>query len=186
MRWLSYRVFRALGWEFKGVIPDLPKMVIVGAPHTSNWDFFLFLAALHHFDLAVKYLAKDTLFRWPFGTLFRATGGIPVDRGGGGGMVTQVEQAFDSVDRMILVIAPEGTRKAAPSWKSGFLQIAERTGVPVVLAGLDYANRALTIGPKLEVGDDPRAFMDRVRAFYSDIHGLHREQQGPVRIHQEG
>ncbi|HEY6636010.1 MAG TPA: 1-acyl-sn-glycerol-3-phosphate acyltransferase, partial [Acidimicrobiia bacterium] len=121
MRWLSLRVMRALGWTIVGSLPDVPKFVIIGAPHTSNWDFFLFLGTIQHFGIRVKFLGKLSLFRWPFGWMFRKVGGIPVDRTRGGGIVAQVKQAFADADELILVIAPEGTRGAAPHWKSGFV-----------------------------------------------------------------
>ncbi|MGH3650754.1 MAG: 1-acyl-sn-glycerol-3-phosphate acyltransferase [Acidimicrobiia bacterium] len=185
MRWLSHRVMTVLGWTFLGEIPDVPKMVIVGAPHTSNWDFVLFLAALHHYDIKVRFLGKHTLFRWPFGRLFRAIGGIAVDRSRPGGIVGQVKAAFDAEDRMILVITPEGTRGAASEWKSGFIEIAETAGVPVVFAGVDGPGRTLTIGPSVEVGHDRVALMDRVRAFYADKEGLRPGLKGPVRLGRE-
>jgi 1-acyl-sn-glycerol-3-phosphate acyltransferase len=185
MRWLSYRIFRALGWKFEGVLPDVPKMVIIGAPHTSNWDFFLFLAALIHYDMKVKFLGKQALFRWPFGFMFRKVGGIPVDRGRPGGLVRQVKQAFDSADRMILVVAPEGTRKAATAWKSGFVQIAEGAGVPVVFAGVDGPQKTLTLSEANYVGSDRSEFMDRVRAFYADKPGMNPKGKGPVQLRRE-
>jgi 1-acyl-sn-glycerol-3-phosphate acyltransferase len=185
MRWLSYRIFRALGWKFEGVLPDVPKMVIIGAPHTSNWDFFLFLAALIHYDMQVKFLGKQALFRWPFGFMFRKVGGIPVDRARPGGLVRQVKQAFDSADRMILVVAPEGTRKAATAWKSGFAQIAEGAGVPVVFAGVDGPQKTLTLSEANYVGSDRSEFMDRVRAFYADKPGMNPKGKGPVQLRRE-
>lgn len=180
MKWLSYQVCRALGWRFEGVVPDVPKMVIVGAPHTSNWDFLLFLAALHYFDLHVKFLGKHTLFRWPFGSLFRRWGGIPVDRKRATGVVDQVKEAFDAVTEMTLVIAPEGTRAAAPRWKSGFLEIAERVGVPVVPAGVDGVNKVVRIGPAQPVGLERTELMDRLRGFYAGMGGVRPELAGPV------
>jgi 1-acyl-sn-glycerol-3-phosphate acyltransferase len=185
MRWLSHRIFTALGWKFEGEIPAIPKMVIIGAPHTSNWDFFIFLAAIHHFDIQPRFLGKHTLFRWPFGAMFRKVGGIPVDRARAGGIVGQVKEVFDSVREMILVIAPEGTRSAAPQWKSGFVEIAEAAGVPVVFAGVDSVRKTLVISPPHEVGRDRSGFMDRVRAFYADKDGLNPEGKGPVRLRRE-
>jgi 1-acyl-sn-glycerol-3-phosphate acyltransferase len=185
MKWLSCRVLTAIGWRFEGQVPDLPKMVIIGAPHTSNWDFALFLAALHHYRLKVRFLGKHTLFRWPLGYFFRRWGGIPVDRTKGGGVVAQVKQAFDEAEKMILVIAPEGTRKAAPRWKSGFAEIAERADVPVVFAGVDGPGKTLVIGPAHRVGADRTGFMDRVRAFYNDKEGINPKGKGPVRIGTE-
>lgn len=185
MRWLSYRIATALGWRIEGELPDVPKMVVIGAPHTSNWDFFLFLAALHHFDIKMRFLGKHSLFRFPFGFMFRKVGGIPVDRSRPGGMVGQVKAAFDREAEMILVIAPEGTRSAAPSWRSGFVEIAEAAGVPVVPAGVDGARKVLTIGDPQSVGDDRAAFMERIRAFYSDKPGIRPEGKGPVRLLRE-
>jgi 1-acyl-sn-glycerol-3-phosphate acyltransferase len=183
MRWLSYRIFTSLGWRIEGELPDVPKMVIIGAPHTSNWDFFLFLAALHHFRIKMRFLGKASLFRWPYGFMFRKVGGIPVDRSQSGGLVGQVKAAFDASDEMILVIAPEGTRHAADSWKSGFLEIAEGAEVPVVFAGVDGKHKLLVISPPYRVvGGDRRAFMDEVRAFYADKSGIDPKGKGPVRL----
>lgn len=185
MRWLSHRIATLLGWKIEGVVPDIPKMVIIGAPHTSNWDFFLFLATIHHFDIRVRFLGKHSLFRWPFGWMFRKVGGIPVDRTRAGGIVRQVEAAFDERERMILVIAPEGTRRAASAWKSGFVEIAERVGIPVVFAGVDGPNKVLTISRPEPVGSDRGQFMDRVRAFYADKPGINPKGKGPVRLARE-
>ncbi len=185
MRWLSYRIFRALGWKIDGELPDLSKFVIIGAPHTSNWDFFLFLAAVYAFDVKMSFLGKASLFRWPFGFMFEKVGGIPVDRSKAGGIVRQVKEAFDRSEEMILVIAPEGTRRVAPSWKSGFVEIAARSGVPVVFAGVDGQNKTLVISTAHFVGEDKGAFMDQVRAFYVDKNGIKPEFKGPVRLGKE-
>ncbi len=185
MRWLSHRIFTLLGWRFIGEVADIPKMVIIGAPHTSNWDFFLFLAAIHHYHLKVKYLAKASLFRWPFGWMFRKVGGIPVDRKKAGGIVKQVKAEFDANEELILVVAPEGTRKAGPAWKSGFVQIARGTGVPVVFAGVNGTDKTLTFGPPVFVGPSESAFMDIVREFYADMDGIHASGKGPVRLERE-
>lgn len=185
MRWLSYKVFTALGWQIEGELPDIPKMVVVGAPHTSNWDFFIFLAVIYHFDIKVKFLGKHTLFRWPFGWMFRKVGGIPVDRSKSGGVVGQVRTAFDAAESMILVVAPEGTRRAQRSWKSGFVEIAETADVPVVFAGVDGPTRTVHIGQAERVGPDRSEFMNRARAFYADLRGLRPEGKGPVRLADE-
>lgn len=185
MRWLSYRIFRTLGWEIEGELPGLPKYVIIGAPHTSNWDFFLFLAAMYAFDVRMSFLGKASLFRWPFGFMFEKVGGIPVDRSRAGGIVRQVKAAFDRSEHMVLVIAPEGTRRAAPAWKSGFVEIAARAEVPVVFAGVDGENKRLVISKPYFVGEDKTVFMDEVRAFFSDKPGIKPRFKGPVRLHSE-
>lgn len=185
MKWLAYKLLALRGWVFRGVVPPLPKMIVLGAPHTSNWDFIVFLAALHHYEIKVRYLGKHTLFRRPLGYFFEATGGIPVDRSRPQGVVTQVARAFDASSSMILVIAPEGTRDAVRWWKSGFLKIAEAADVPIVLAGIDYPRKAVTVGPALEFDGDISGFMDRAREFYSDKRGLRPELESPIALREE-
>lgn len=185
MKWLAHRAMALRGWTFAGVVPPAPKMIVLGAPHTTNWDFIVFLAALHHFRLKVRYLGKHTLFRWPFGRFFRATGGIPVDRSRPAGVVDQVVRAFGDSKRMVLVIAPEGTRKPTRWWKSGFLKIAEIAEVPIVLAGIDYPRRTVTLGNAHTFDGDVSGFMDMAREFYSDKRGLHPDKETPVILREE-
>jgi 1-acyl-sn-glycerol-3-phosphate acyltransferase len=186
LTWLAYRLLRLCGWQFRGRVPDVPKMIVIGAPHTTNWDFILYLGALRAYQIKARYMGKHTLFRWPFGYLFRVWGGIPVDRSHPQGVVRQVAEAFARADEMILVIAPEGTRKAASHWKAGFLNIAQEAGVPIVLASVDFPRRTVTLGPTLEYDGNPKAFMDQARRFYEDKRGLRPEGMGPVRVRDEG
>lgn len=181
MKWLSHRIARLLGWKFEGELPPDEKLVIIGAPHTSNWDFFIFLAAIQHLNVRPKFLGKHTLFRGPLGWIFRALGGIPVDRSSPGGIVGQVKAAFDEADDMILVIAPEGTRSAAPTWKSGFIEIALASEVQIVPAGIDFPTRTVTIGTPL-TADDKEDLMGRLRRFYADKRGRRPELASPVEI----
>jgi 1-acyl-sn-glycerol-3-phosphate acyltransferase len=183
--WLADKLLQLRGWRFTGELPDLPKLIVIGAPHTSNWDFIIFLGALHHFRMKASFIGKHTLFRWPFGYFFRWLGGIPVDRAKPGGLVQQVVDAIKQSDRMILVMAPEGTRKPAPYWKSGFLQIAALAEIPIVLGYVDYPNRLAGMGSLLSFDGDASRFMDEARKFYVDKEGLHREGKGPVMVREE-
>lgn len=185
MRTLAYFWARLRGWSFVGVIPPVPKMIVVGAPHTTNWDFVIFLAALHHFDIRVRYLAKHTLFRPPFGWFFKRTGGIPVDRTKASGVVAQVAGAFRSHEEMVLVVAPEGTRRAGRWWKSGFLKIAEAAGVPLVLAGIDYETKTVTLSEGIDFDGDVGRFMDRARVFFADARGLKPGFETPIVLREE-
>lgn len=185
MKWLADKYLKLRGWTFVGELPDVPKMIIVGAPHTSNWDFVLFLGALVHFDMKVTYIGKHTLFKWPFGWLFRKWGGLPVDRSEPGGLVKQVAEAFDSAERMILVMAPEGTRKKAKAWKAGFIWIAAKANVPVVPAGVDGENKTVELGPGIRYEGDLTRFMDQLREFYAPKPGYDIAGKGPVRVSKE-
>jgi 1-acyl-sn-glycerol-3-phosphate acyltransferase len=182
---LAYAWAKLTGWTFVGMLPEDPKFIVIGAHHTSNWDFVIFLAALRHFDIHAKFLGKHTLFRWPFGRFFERLGGIPVDRSTAGGIVTQVARAFEAADEMVLVLAPEGTRKTGRWWKSGFLKIAEATNVPVVPAAIDYPTKTVTLGDALSFDGDVSEFMDRVRAFYADKRGRYPKKETPVAVRQE-
>ncbi len=185
MKWLAYRYMRFRGWTFLGKVPDVPKMIVIGAPHTTNWDFVAFLAAMRAYRMKARFLAKHGLFRWPFGYFFTALGGIPVGGSKPGGVVGQVARAFAEAEHITLVIAPEGTRKSVPYWKSGFLKIAEAARVPVVLAAVDFGQRELTIGPMMDYAGNASAFMGEARLFYDDKVGLHPEGKGPVRVREE-
>jgi 1-acyl-sn-glycerol-3-phosphate acyltransferase len=171
MRAVGRALLRLLGWHVEGSVPNRPKFVIVIAPHTSNWDFVVGAAAMFALDLQLAFIGKHTLFRGPFAAVLRWMGGIPVDRASAHGVVDESIAAFARVERRILVIAPQGTRKAVPHFKTGFLHIARGAGVPVVLATLDYGARVVRLGPTLDVGEDIEAERDRVEALYAGVRG---------------
>ncbi|HSN21178.1 MAG TPA: lysophospholipid acyltransferase family protein [Usitatibacter sp.] len=164
-------VLRLLGWRIEGDIPDIPKMVIAVAPHTSNWDFVVGVAAMFALDLRLSFLGKHTLFRGPFGALFRWMGGIPVDRSSPQGVVAECVRAFAACERRVLAIAPQGTRKGSGRFRSGFLHIARGAGVPVVLAALDYGSRRVRIGPVMHPSADVEADLARVEAHFAPVRG---------------
>lgn len=180
MSWLAYQSLRLAGWRFFGELPPDPKFVVAGGPHTSNWDFVVFMAALWHFRLKARFLAKRGVFRWPFGAVFRALGGIPVGGPQDAGVVSAAVAEFARNEEMVLVIAPEGTRARAPHWKLGFVAIADEAGVPIVLAGLDYPSKSVTVGPTIVDHGDLDALMDKARRFFAGMTGLHPELEGPV------
>lgn len=185
MKWLAKKWLELRGWTFAGGPPNDPRYIIVGAPHTSNWDFVIFLGAIQHFDIRPRYLGKHTLFRGPFGWLFRRWGGIPVDRTRSSGIIEQVEKEFASNEEFALVIAPEGTRKAAPYWKSGFVKIAEATGAPIVPARIEYEKRVLTLGEPIHHNGSVEDLMDELRLFFRDASGKIRSGEGPIRLREE-
>lgn len=178
-------VLRLGRWRTVGEVPPLPKMVIIGAHHTSNWDFPIGMLAARALGVKIRYLGKHTLFRPPFGRLFRWLGGIPVDRTRPGGIIGQIQEAFAAADRLVLVIAPEGTRSPKPYWKSGFYEIARAAGVPIVLASIDGRKRQVRVGPTVVATGDVRADMDRIREFYADVPGIKPERAGRVRLRSE-
>ena len=163
----------ALRFRVEGQVPDAPKFVIAVAPHTSNWDFVVGAAAMFALDLRLAFLGKHTLFRPPLGALMRWMGGIPVDRSSPHGVVADAVDAFQRVERRILAVAPEGTRKRMPQFKTGFLHIAREARVPIVLAALDYETRCVRLGPAMEAGSDVDADRRLIEAHFAPVKGRH-------------
>jgi 1-acyl-sn-glycerol-3-phosphate acyltransferase len=145
---------RALGWRFEGTFPNRPKLVIIVAPHTSNWDFVIGVAAKLALRLRVLFFGKDTLFQFPLGIVMRRLGGMPVDRSASNSVVNEVVELFRSRERLILALAPEGTRKRVERWRTGFYHIAHGAAVPIVPVALDWGTHTVRIGaPFTTTGD---------------------------------
>jgi 1-acyl-sn-glycerol-3-phosphate acyltransferase len=179
----SVTALRISGWRREGELPRFPKFVAITAPHTSNWDLPLALLLAFAFNIKVNWMGKDSLFRKPFGTVFKWLGGIPINRGKSSGMVEKSVQAFRGSERMILIIAPEGTRTKAARWRSGFYHIARGAGVPIVLGYLDYRRKAGGIGPILFPTGDIEGDMKAIRAFYADVTPKHPERMNQSLLH---
>ena len=160
---------RLMRWRVIGEFPNLRKFVIIVAPHTSNWDFVAGLLCDLAIDLDAVWLAKHTIFVGPFGSWLKSLGGIPVVRSASHNVVSQVAAEFARRDKMVLAIAPEGTRSKVEAWKSGYWHIARAAGVPIVPVGLDFSRRAAVIGtPRAttdSLEDDEAAF----KAFFAGI-----------------
>ena len=135
------------GWRVDGEIPDIPKMVLIVAPHTSNWDFLTGLWVKLALHLGARFVGKHTLFRWPLGVVMRWLGGVPVDRSAASTFVDETARVMRESGQMTLVITPEGTRRRTDQWKSGFYRIATAAGVPILLAGFDYPRKVVFFGP---------------------------------------
>ena len=168
-----FRIFIAiLGWRVVGQLPDIPKFVIIGAPHTSNWDFVMFLALAFILKGDLRYMGKKELFYWPYGWFFRWCGGVPVDRSKPQGLVEQTVQAIQEADHFQLVITPEGTRSKVGEWKMGFYHIAKQAGIPVSTGFVDSVTKTTGIGPTFTLTDDMEADIAAMQAFFKDKVGI--------------
>lgn len=163
-----------------GEIPDIKKAVFIAAPHTSNWDGFWMIVFKFAIDVKIRFLGKHTLFWWPLGPILSAMGCMPVDRTKATDIVEQLIDAFEREDHLFLALAPEGTRKKMPHWKSGFYRIAKTAEVPMVFVFIDYHDKRLGIGPTLPVGQTYEQDLLMIREFYSPLRGRHPELQGPI------
>jgi 1-acyl-sn-glycerol-3-phosphate acyltransferase len=161
-------------------VPD--KYVLIGSPHTSNWDFPIALLLLRVLGIEGHWIAKHTVFRWPVGWLMRWLGGLPVDRTSSHNFVDQIVQLFEERERLVITIAPEGTRKRTAHWKTGFYYIALGAGIPIVLGYLDYPNKRGGLGPTIQPSGDLEADLDRMKEFYADKTGRHPGKMGEIAI----
>jgi len=174
------------GWEAVGERAADKRIVLVAAPHTSNWDLAYLLAITRALDVKVSWLGKHSMFWWPIGPILRALGGVPVRRDRPEKVVEQIVRVFDEAETLTLTITPEGTRSYTPYWKSGFYRIAKAAGVPIQLAYGDYARRRGGFGPTFTPSDDVRADMAKIRAFFAGVVARHPDQVGEIRLREEG
>ncbi len=166
--------FKRKGWKItgKGIPAEIKKAVIIAMPHTSNWDFVFAMAAVRLFNIKLNYLAKKELFRWPIKNLFLNTGGIPVERKKKNTrMVDMMISKFKELDRLILVIPPEGTRKRVEKIKSGFYHVALTAGVPVYMAYLDYEKKTAGFSEPFFPTGNKQADAAVVKEFFRDKKG---------------
>ena len=181
-RALSIVFLKLAGWRRVGCVPDLPKYVMIGAHHTSNWDAPISVAILFSFRIKAYWLMKNTAFRWPFRGLLLWLGAIPVDRTKSADVVSQMTGEMKKRAEMVLLLAPEGTRKKVTRWKSGFYHIARGAGVPVVLAFLDYRQKEGGLGPVFRPTGNFEADMGEILRFYSTVTGKRPERMGAAEI----
>lgn len=146
LRIFGRAILAALGWHFEGEVPNVPRCVVIVAPHTSNWDFVIGLAGLLALDLRVTWLGKHQIFRGPFGLLWRRLGGVAVNRAAPDGVAEQAMTVLTPPHATFLAIAPEGTRRKVERWKSGFWRIARAAGVPILPVAFDFRKRAVVFG----------------------------------------
>ncbi len=173
-RRIALGLLRLGGWRMVGSFPDLAKAVLIGAPHSSNWDGVWGFAAKVALGLDIRIFAKRELFWWPLGLLLRRLGVIEVNRDAAKGLVEQIARRFEGETQLWIGIAPEGTRSRVERWKPGFWKIAKAAGVPVVPAYFHYPDKIIGIGEPFYLSDDMEADLARIRAWYAPWRGKNR------------
>jgi 1-acyl-sn-glycerol-3-phosphate acyltransferase len=170
--------YRLFGWRIIGDKPnDIRKYVIVVAPHTSNFDFFVGLAVKHMIDLHSHFLAKNSLFKIPVvGWFFRAIGGHPVDRSKNTNLVDQVVELFHELDDFVMTVTPEATRSYKPKWKTGFYRIAEKAQVPIVMVGFNYRDKYVEFKEPFMPSGDMDVDFEKMKAYFRAMPGRHPEK----------
>ena len=180
---LARVVLRAARWKTVGTVPQ--RGVLVGAPHTSNWDWVLTMLLAWDYSIQIRLLVKQEFFRGPLGRVLRATGAVALDRADPGPTIRGLLDDAEGDEPFVLGIAAEGTRSRGEYWKSGFYRIAQQTGLPITLAFLDAPTRTVGWGPTFHPSGDVRADMDLIRGFYADKTGIKPAGFTPPRLREE-
>jgi 1-acyl-sn-glycerol-3-phosphate acyltransferase len=170
-RWIGRAALTALRWRIEGDLPNRSKFVVIAAPHTSNWDFVVGIAARFALGIDVSWLGKHTLFRGPWSVILRRWGGIPIDRSASNDTVSRIVGEFRERQTFILALAPEGTRRKVSEWRTGFWYIAHGAGVPIVPVAFDWARRRIVIRPPFETTGDASADVGALRGSYEGLRG---------------
>lgn len=171
----SFIYYRLLGWKMNVSVPDYDKCVVCAAPHTTNLDLFIGKLFYGAWGRKTSFMMKKEWFFFPLGILFKAVGGIPVNRGRKTSLVDQMVQAFKSSKKFHLAITPEGTRKPNPHWKKGFYYIALKAGVPIVLVGIDYPSKTISATKAVMPSGDIEKDMREIKLYYKNFTGKHPE-----------
>ncbi len=180
---LARTVVRLMGYKMVGEVPRTG--ILVGAPHTSNWDFITMLLVMWHGGEHPRVLVKKQLFKGPLGWVLKAFGGVPLDRDNASTVVKELVDEAGTGKPFRLIIAAEGTRGKGEYWKSGFLRLSKETGLPITLAFFDPPTKRMGFGPTFHASDDVRADMDIVRAFFADKRGIRPENATDPRLREE-
>jgi len=176
MRLLALFFLKCIGWQVEGKHPNIPKYVMIAAPHTSNWDFVIALAMAFVYRINIEIMMKGSWFFWPLGPIFRWLGAMPIDRSKANNVVAQCIEDFKQREEKMLMVPPSGTRKKVLYWKTGFYHIAHGAGVPIVMGFLDYRRKHGGIGPVFQPSGNIDRDMETIRDFYRDISGKYPAQ----------
>jgi 1-acyl-sn-glycerol-3-phosphate acyltransferase len=170
-------LLRFSGWRLQGQLPNLPKVIIIGAPHSSYWDGVWGLMMKIGLGININIMIKREVLDGPLGIILRPIGLIPINRSAALNVVDQMVQRFGEYEQMWLGITPEGTRKRVTQWKSGFLRIARDAKVPIQTLFIDYPTKTFTLGPLVHASDDPDADMSAIRVLFRPYRGKHRNTE---------
>jgi len=166
-------MMRIVGMKISGTVPDVPKAILIGTPHTSNWDLILAMGMRYELGLKYSWMMKKEAFFFPFAGTFKRMGGIPIDRKAAKNAVSQIEDWFNTNEKAWIGITPEGTRSKVSGYKKGYLRIAYATGVPIYVVGVDSVSRTLVFDKAMDLtGDidvDNAQIFEFVRSKYTGL-----------------
>lgn len=183
LRVLSIIILKIAGWQIEGQPPDVPKFVLIAAPHTSNWDGFYMILVAFTYRRNLHWMGKRSLFRPPFGIFMRFFGGIPIGRSIDSDTVSQSISVINNASHIVLAVPPEGSRKKVTYWKTGFYYIAQGANVPIVMGYLDYGNKRTGVGPAFYPTGNLEADFEEIKGFYEPFTGKYPKDTSTTQLH---
>ena len=175
-RSIARLAMRLTGWRIEGTFPNIPQFVVIVAPHTSNWDFFVGVMVMFAIGFRVTFLGKHTVFRGPLLPVMRWLGGIPVNRSSAHNVVQETVGHFRTRKQVLLAMSPEGTRRKLPAWRTGFWYVAKGAGVPIVPAAFDFPAKKVLIFAPVALTDDLEADVARLHTYFDARMARHPAQ----------
>ncbi len=172
LRSFSRLMLALTGWKIRGGELEHQRCVLIGAPHTSNWDFPLMIMAVLALRLRVFWMGKHTLFPFPFAGLMKWLGGIPIDRSRPHNVVRETVRQYEQHDELIVLVPPEGTRSKVERWKTGFYHIASNAGVPILLGYVDAGKKEAGFADFYQPSGNVEQDLAEIRKFYAGKKGL--------------
>lgn len=169
-------IFKLFGWKIVGELPPFKKFVIIGAPHTSNWDFFIGRLYFFVYKIPVQFFIKKEWFFFPMNLLLKSLGAIPVNRSKNTRLTEEIVKTFNTREKLVMLVTPEGTRKYNPEWKKGFYYIALKAKVPIVMGFIDYSTKTTGIGPYIYPSGNIEEDMKIILDFYRTKKGRFPDQ----------
>lgn len=176
-RWIGDVMLGAMGWKVEGALANEKQAVLIGGPHTSNWDLILAMSTALAVGLKFSWMMKKEAFFWPLGGLWKALGGIPIDRGAGLDVVGQMNAYLAEHEKVWIGITPEGTRSKVERYKTGYLRIAGGTNTPLFLVGIDAPRKTVVLDKVWELTGDIEVDNAAIKAYFDDTyHGINPEK----------
>jgi len=178
-QWLGKIMLSIFGWKVKGSIANEysdKKLVVIVAPHTSNWDGILGFAAIAGLDVRIIFIGKHTAFQYPLGAFLRYMGGIPVDRSRPGGVIQVVIDKIKHNENALIALSPEGTRSKVVEWKTGFLRIAKELNAKIVPVSLDFSKKEILFGDIFTPSGNNKKDISDLKYYYSIFTPKHPEK----------
>lgn len=182
MQFLSLFILKLFGWQLDQQQPTQHRYVLIAYPHTSNWDFILGMLTKWAMGMPLNWVAKHSIFWGPFKPMFKAMGGVPLNRDKTRGFISKNIELFQQRQSFVLGLMPEGTRSKTEYWKSGFYHIAHGAKVPIALAYMDYKNKKVGVGKVVNTTGDIQADFENIKAFYKDITGYQPDNASRLAI----